>query len=406
MSLFGLLVLLVAPASFSLTNAQAPGSAGHHGAVQAGAIFGPLTRTAGRVDSVSAEVDNIARNTYDNTPAMDQHMSISPDGQYTFGYSAPTSSRQERRGPDGSVQGSYSYTDPTGKLVTIEYTADATSGFNAYGENVPPVQVAQAPYPVQDTPAVAEARAKFLEYYQQEWNARKALEAKENATARPLSPTSVPVVTLPDSAITVNGQPQGSYDDTGDDDSEIVSGFDEPSTNGNSASLNSAAVAHSAAVPVGSAVLANNSPLYTIQHQVGNKPGNGQTPYSGVSNSLADPGYFYYVGVGGLPYYVTSLPTKTNVAVSVRASQLGAIPVAAVHDSQRPNYGDGFVHAKQSPPVYVEVGQDYSPVGQSPVAAVNANNFRQVPPSVYQNKQSGTNYPINFPYHGLPVVVY
>lgn len=103
---------------------------------------------------------------------------------------------------------------------------------------------------------------------------------------------------------------------------------------------------------------------------------------------------------------MTSLPTKTNVAVSVRASQLGAIPVAAVHDSQRPHYGDGFVHAKQSPPVYVEVGQDYSPVGQSPAAAVNANNFRQVPPSVYQNKQSGTNYPINFPYHGLPVVVY
>ena len=103
---------------------------------------------------------------------------------------------------------------------------------------------------------------------------------------------------------------------------------------------------------------------------------------------------------------MTSLPTKTNVAVSVRASQLGAIPVAAVHDTQTPHYGGGLLRAKQSPPVYVEVGQDYNPVGHPPSATVTTNNFRQVPPSVYQNKQSGTTYPVNFPYYGLPVVVY
>ena len=178
--------------------------------------------------------------------------------------------------------------DPTGKLVTIEYTADANNGFNAYGENVPPVNSAQAPFPVQDTPDVAEARAKFLEYYQQEWNARKALEAKENATARPLSPTSIPVVTLPDSAITVNGQPQGSYDDSGDEDSEIVSGFDEPSSGinaGPAPSTNSAADTPDTVgqvVPVPSSV-----PLYTLQYDVGNTP--GQTQYSGISGNSANP---------------------------------------------------------------------------------------------------------------------
>ena len=45
--------------------------------------------------------------------------------------------------------------------------------------------------------------------------------------------------------------------------------------------------------------------------------------------------YFYYVGVGGTPYYVTSpVRSSTNIAVSVRASQLGAHPVDAVHDAQ------------------------------------------------------------------------
>ena len=69
-------VLLVAPASFSLANAQAPGSAGHHGSVQAGSLFGPLTRSS------AGGLEALARTSYDDLPATAQHLSIAADGQY------------------------------------------------------------------------------------------------------------------------------------------------------------------------------------------------------------------------------------------------------------------------------------------------------------------------------------
>ena len=76
-----------------------------------------------------------------------------------------------------------------------------------------------------------------------------------------------------------------------------------------------------------------------------------------------------------MPYYITAPPVRnTNIAVSVRASQLGAMPADAVHDAQIPRYGPHGVRANvPTRPVYVEIGKDYqlpnAPVGAAPQVA-------------------------------------
>lgn len=66
--------------------------------------------------------------------------------------------RTESRLVDGSVRGSYSYVDPTNKLVRVVYVADA-DGFRVLeGNNLPtvPAQPAalETPRPVDYTPEV------------------------------------------------------------------------------------------------------------------------------------------------------------------------------------------------------------------------------------------------------------
>jgi hypothetical protein len=289
--------------------------------------------------------------------------------------------------------------------VEISYTADA-NGYNAYGENVPPRHVVFAPYPVQDTPEVAEARAKFLEYYQREFNHRKALEAKENATkeaqaqatsAQPSS-SSINVVTVPETAEVVN-----SNDDTieiGDAESEVIQAYDasadSPASSPTQGTVNDA----QPAAPV------SGSSLYNVEFTVGNQNGG---PANGLTNAqtrtaVSGPGYFYYVGVGGLPHYVTSA-TRSNAPVSVRASQIGAIPAAAIHDAQTPHYGGSIMKSKPFPPVYVEVGQDYTDSGKT---AGNTVAIQQFVGNNNANKNGlvAPGYPLYFPFYGFRVNPY
>lgn len=44
--------------------------------------------------------------------------------------------QEAEEGPGSAVQGSYSYTDADGKVITITYTADA-NGFRAMGDHLP-----------------------------------------------------------------------------------------------------------------------------------------------------------------------------------------------------------------------------------------------------------------------------
>ena len=94
----------------------------------------------------------------------------------SFGYAGLDSSREETRHYDGSVRGKYSYTNPDGKLVHVQYTADALNGFNAIGDDLPATnananaeQIQQQHHAVvQDTPAVVAARQRFFETYARE----------------------------------------------------------------------------------------------------------------------------------------------------------------------------------------------------------------------------------------------
>lgn len=84
-------------------------------------------------------------------------------GQYSFGYAGGPSSRSETRDAFGRVSGAYNYVDPEGNVQTQHYVADAL-GFRVSGTNLPVAPEAPevaAPKPVQDTPAVAAAKASF-----------------------------------------------------------------------------------------------------------------------------------------------------------------------------------------------------------------------------------------------------
>lgn len=66
-------------------------------------------------------------------------------GGYNYGYvSADGQGKNELRGADGSVVGTYQYVDPQGKPVTVQYSA-GPQGFSASGLHLPqPVPLPEA----------------------------------------------------------------------------------------------------------------------------------------------------------------------------------------------------------------------------------------------------------------------
>ncbi|XP_054736114.1 adult-specific rigid cuticular protein 15.5-like [Anastrepha obliqua] len=58
------------------------------------------------------------------TPTQQQYHTQDGLGQYAYGYAEPHSAKQEVRSLDGITRGSYSYRDAAGKLQTVDYTAD------------------------------------------------------------------------------------------------------------------------------------------------------------------------------------------------------------------------------------------------------------------------------------------
>merc|ERR1711997_115826 len=57
-------------------------------------------------------------------------------GQYNYGYSSPTSTKQELKTADGVTRGSYSYLDANGVYQTVNYISDAM-GFKVQATNLP-----------------------------------------------------------------------------------------------------------------------------------------------------------------------------------------------------------------------------------------------------------------------------
>ncbi|CAL8102759.1 unnamed protein product [Orchesella dallaii] len=421
---------LVFPANFALSKAILP-------------KFEGVNNPVPQQQLGNGEPEPGTRNGWEDGAIPVQQMSLSDDGRYSFSYNTADASRQEERNLDGSVSGSYSYTDPEGKLVQIDYTAGA-SGYKAYGENVPPSHpVVQLPQPVQDTPEVQEARAKFLETY----NRELARIQQDAATATPTSsgeevaesstisssvsePSSPSIAASSsnadgdtvevsgevgssndqDDAVVLSGksesesgehksEPQditalktaldnnqpiaipvhsnsqlgghgveelNGEDEQGDSDSVVISADDENANEAHDDSSNSnsnpnlPSPSYSITIPVGvgpnaglAVVQQNGEPLRFI------RPDQGAVPPSPVQSnqpSVAVPvqqdsnanaksnllPYFYYVSVGGSPHYVTSNSQpgfRSPYPTSLQASLLGAIPLAARHDSQVPNRG-------------------------------------------------------------------
>ncbi|KAK3926253.1 Cuticle protein 6 [Frankliniella fusca] len=76
-------------------------------------------------------------------------------GRAVFGYSSADQARVEARSGDGRVRGSYSYRDPTGKIVKVNYWDDG-DGFHVAGNSLP--SESDVPEQVTETPEVAAAR--------------------------------------------------------------------------------------------------------------------------------------------------------------------------------------------------------------------------------------------------------
>jgi hypothetical protein len=68
-------------------------------------------------------------------------------GQYNYGYSNPTSAKQEYKTADGIVQGTYSYVDANGIVQTTNYIAD-DYGFRVAATNLPQAPVAAPVQPI------------------------------------------------------------------------------------------------------------------------------------------------------------------------------------------------------------------------------------------------------------------
>ncbi|XP_054263156.1 uncharacterized protein LOC128986689 [Macrosteles quadrilineatus] len=58
-------------------------------------------------------------------------------GQYSYGYSNPTSSKTETRHANGVTQGAYSYVDAHGLVQSASYVADPHNGFRVAATNLP-----------------------------------------------------------------------------------------------------------------------------------------------------------------------------------------------------------------------------------------------------------------------------
>merc|ERR1712203_931260 len=73
---------------------------------------------------------------------------------YNYGYSSPTSTKQELKTADGVTRGSYSYVDANGLVQTVNYISDAL-GFKVAATNLP-VHHVEGPHaePVQEVQAV------------------------------------------------------------------------------------------------------------------------------------------------------------------------------------------------------------------------------------------------------------
>nr|CAD7264828.1 unnamed protein product [Timema shepardi] len=271
-------------------------------------------------------------------------------GRAVFGYTSPDQARIEARNSDGTVRGSYSYLDPRGETVKVQYWDDGT-GFHAAGNHLP--GFAYVPQPVRDTPEVEEARKIHLHLYEQALNAALASGEGDNVQSDKESVTEgsnpseeeieIEGTVYPEHSIGMSSQSLNDHFNAQDDDDAVV--IDSPEAqeeiSGNYL-RNAKTLIKDPNVLPGTANLKEKSSL---------------SPNSGFSYSFRYP----------VPLYVqvrtveddketTSKETNLNkeLSLSQKANLFGAIPVAAVHDAQVSPSQRNSIKNHQTLPLYVE----------------------------------------------------
>ena len=101
------------------------------------------------------------------SPTTDQNSQFHAQdelGQYTYGYSNPTQTKNEIKTADGVVRGAYSYVDANGIVQTVNYISDAL-GFRVAATNLPVhvVEGAAEAAGVAEVPVAAVEEAKLRE---------------------------------------------------------------------------------------------------------------------------------------------------------------------------------------------------------------------------------------------------
>ncbi|KAG8232168.1 hypothetical protein J437_LFUL012240 [Ladona fulva] len=359
-------------------------------------------------------------------------------------YSIPDQARIESRTSDGTVRGSYSYLDPIGRTITVQYIAD-DSGYHAatneatpgstvaitrdQGYNlqyyaasapnlVPASVVGSIPRPIEDTPEVAAAREAHLRLHQAALEAHAAAIAavtgKESGEQPPMkvdfeedvgeeieeedntsevntgaaSDESDEGVVIESDALSDNAAGAGisGYDD---DDHELTYEKDRyPKLQYTSLpeTFDPAKVhdEESNSVIVTNPEFADEPVSTRIGGQQGDQKENveGHKEISQITATIPGKGAFFYSFRHAVPVYV-SVPQEQQhqyqqvppgrfygvytrpaqqppqqhhqqrLSVSERASLLGAVPVAAVHDSQVSPAQRDSLKDHQTLPLYI-----------------------------------------------------
>uniref|UniRef100_A0A1B6GXV8 Cuticle protein 6 n=1 Tax=Cuerna arida TaxID=1464854 RepID=A0A1B6GXV8_9HEMI len=118
-------------------------------------------------------------------------------GLVSYGHTEPFQAQSVVQDAAGNKVGSFSYVNPEGKVVQTNYIADhegyrVASNDLPVAPEVPAVAPAVLPEPVQDTPEVAEAKAKFFnEFEQVKSRARRSVSVQTPASTSPLAAPAV-----------------------------------------------------------------------------------------------------------------------------------------------------------------------------------------------------------------------
>ncbi|XP_054263324.1 uncharacterized protein LOC128986815 [Macrosteles quadrilineatus] len=254
----------------------------------------------------------------DDTFEVAQFHSQDAAGRVVFGFNTPDQSRMEARALDGSVRGSYSYQDPTGKTVKMHYWDDG-AGFHTVGNNLPASYYASPQY----TPEVQAARERHFLLYRQALASAMAQspgsyedDDTESAGSSVSEDSTDASVSKPESTSSpANQEADDSQGENVEDDSD-------------SAENGSVTIENPDFSPLRIKAAERKGEAEADRKQV------AQLPVTDLHLDHSSGLAIARTGLDGFQYLVPIPDPAQSLSESHHASLYGAIPVAAVHDTQ------------------------------------------------------------------------